>query len=350
MERILEKTEEQLYREFLEEWNNSDSEVMVQTSGSTGTPKQIRLKKSYMRRSARRTIDFFGLNTDSVILSCMSFKYIGGKMMIVRGLETGCTVLKETPSLEPLKTITTPLSLVALVPVQMEYVLDHLSELPSVKHFLIGGSAVNDNLRKKIIESGISAWESYAMTETASHIAIRKVEYDETGKAKPFYPLEGVHLKSDEHNRLIIKDGDEETLLTNDIVKFTPDGGFYVKGRFDDMIITGGKKILPQTVEDCLRLQFPELKDFAVLGLPDDKWGERIVLAIVTEEKDKCAAVQRLENIKRQINCIPENEFPRWMHPKEILSVPFIPLNENGKLSRHALKSLLRQEAAKKID
>ena len=337
MERILGKTEKELYREFLEEWNNDEEHVSVQTSGSTGVPKKIKLKKSYMRRSAWRTIDFFRLDSNSVILSCMSFKYIGGKMMIVRGLEAGCKVLEETPSLEPLKTISDSLTLVALVPVQMEYVLDHLEELPSVEHFLIGGSALNDHLRKRIVETGLSAWESYAMTETASHIAIRKVEYDQEGNVKPFYPMEGVKLSCDEHNRLIIKDGEEETLVTNDIVEFTSDGGFFVKGRFDDMIITGGRKILPQSIEDVLRLNLPALMNFAIVGVPDDHWGEKIVLAVEN------ATENQLSDLTIAISSIPEEELPRWMRPKEIKAVSSLPLNENGKLRRKALQTLLSE-------
>ena len=337
MERILERSEEELYQDFLKAWNDATPTVEVQTSGSTGVPKKIKLKKEYMRRSARRTVKFFGLTPESRIMSAMSFKYIGGKMMIVRSLETGCKVAMEQPSLEPLKTIKEDLSLLALVPVQMEYILDNLDKLPKVDHYLIGGSALGDNLRKRIIDAGINAWESYAMTETASHIAIRRVEYDEEGKVKPFYPLEDVILDKDERDRLIIRDGDEEELVTNDIVRFTDDGGFYVLGRADDMIITGGRKILPQTIEEMLAKYIPY--EFAISSLPDSKWGERVTLVLGVTGVEDSTASEIINTVEKAIEIIPEEELPRWMRPKAIKVVTEFPRNENGKLRRLELKT-----------
>lgn len=337
MERILEKSEQELYNEFIKEWENNLPFVTVQTSGSTGLPKLIHLDKEYMIESARRTISFFGLDAESVVLSCMSFKYIGGKMMIVRSLEAGCRLAVETPSLQPMKTLDHDLTLVALVPAQMEYVLDNIGELPAVKHYLIGGSALSDALRQRIIDMGLSAWESYAMTETASHVAIRKVEYDADGNVKPFYPLPGVELSSDADNRLIIVDMGREALKTNDIVQFVEDGGFYILGRFDDMINTGGKKVLPQTIENILAGYLPTEFKFAISTVPDAKWGDKIVLVLETCEMSEVEINSLKSEVSSIIEDISSEILPNWMRPKSLLTGTRFPRNENGKLLRRFL-------------
>ncbi|MDE5874367.1 MAG: AMP-binding protein, partial [Muribaculaceae bacterium] len=153
---------------------------MARTSGSTGKAKEIRLPKEFVRRSALRTNRFFSIDSRSRLHSCVSPDFIGGKMMAVRSEMAGCRLTYETPSNRPLKDVEAgEITLLSVVPSQMLGLLDSDGNLPPVRHYLIGGSSLSTELRNKICDSGVDAWESYGMTETASHIALRRVEREE---------------------------------------------------------------------------------------------------------------------------------------------------------------------------
>ena len=161
------------YEQFAEMWDGNSDSIECTTSGSTGTPKSIFLPKHEMRRSARRTIDFFGVGRDSLLYSCISPDYIGGKMQFVRCREAGCRFAYEKPSNTPLAGYSGGrIDMVSVVPSQMLYIAG-LRNLPDVGAYLVGGGPVHDKLRKIIAARGIRAYETYGMTETASHIAIK---------------------------------------------------------------------------------------------------------------------------------------------------------------------------------
>lgn len=340
--------QKELYEEFLGHWNDDNDYVEVMTSGSTGTPKVIRLKKGYMEASARRTLDFFDLRPGSRLHSCMSLEYIGGKMMIVRSIVGDCTFSYETPSLEALKDVKGDIDLISVVPAQMDYILSNLDTLPKVRHILIGGAPVGTTLRRRIIESGVDAWESYAMTETATHIAMRRVAEDENGNPLPFTPLKGAKISQYEDGCIVIEDMGQEKLKTNDIIEFTADGDFYVIGRKDDIINTGGKKVHPQTIENILGHFMPDDINYCISSTKDEKWGERITLIIQKPSHSDSlisttddAEIKLIDRISNIINGIPEERLARWCRPKDIRMVNSFPTTKSGKPSRRELKKLI---------
>lgn len=307
------------FNEFLAEWRNDAPTVRAITSGSTGKPKTIELEKSFLRRSGERTNRFFSINSRSRLHSCVGADYIGGKMMAVRADIAGCRFSSELPSNRPLSSLTKDeeISLLAVVPSQMLHIIENIDKIPKIKAILIGGAPLHPLLREKIIASGLDAWETYGMTETASHIALRKVDK----LSEWFYLLDGITVESDSRGCLIIRFQEGEEVITNDLAEIRQDGGFKIKGRYDNVIITGGKKVSPEEVESKITPLIEE--EFLITSRPDEKWGERIVLLIEGERGDEQSLRKELRNVLA----------PHEM-PKEIEWITGLERTPNGKLKR----------------
>lgn len=321
--------QERLYSEVLSELEDSEG-INVTTSGSTGTPKRIFLSKSQLVRSALRTNEFFDIQRQSVLHSAISFEYIGGKMMIVRSVVADCTLSFQSPSLYPIPPSESEVQLMSVVPPQLHHILKRKDDFTNVKNFLVGGSPIDSSLWNRIVESGLRVYESYGMTETASHIAVRKISGDSHNRP-PFFPFPGIELSVDDNSCLLIKDGNI-SVSTNDIVKIEEDGAFYVLGRKDNMIITGGKKILPQQLESLLSefVDFQGIR-FYVDSVPHPVWTNKIVLVLeITSPEQQ----RKAEDIKSRIYSLKESQIPRWCLPKEIYTTSCFPLTNNGKLKR----------------
>lgn len=309
------------FDEFLQEWRSEVPEIAARTSGSTGSPKEIRLKKEFVRESALRTNSFFGIDSRSRLHSCVSPEFIGGKMMAVRAEEAGCRFSWEEPANICLQGVGKDerIDLLAVVPSQMLYIVSHLEEIPSIGNIIVGGSAINPVLRRRIAESGLNAFETYGMTETASHIALRKI----TAGEEWFSPLSGIRVETDDRGCLVIHFDSGEKVVTNDLARVSHEGSFLIDGRYDHIIITGGKKVNPFEVERKIS-RFLEIP-FVVTSAADEKWGERVILRIEGRGDENDAALLNAEI--RQ--CLAP-----WEVPKEIHYVEKLERTPNGKIIR----------------
>lgn len=316
------------YPEFIEEWENKNDFIVAHTSGSTGNPKLIHLPKDFVKESALRTVNFFHLSGDSRLHSCISPEFIGGKMMAVRANFINAAFSWETPSNCPLKDLPkeSAFDLVSVVPSQMIFILENLNNLPKVSNFLVGGAPLNDTLRKKIVESKLNVYESYGMTETASHIALRKVTYPQI----PFSVLPEISIETDERNCLKIIFRNGKTIQTNDISEIISPDKFYIKGRIDNIINSGGKKINPLDLEKKISSHLSE--SFFITSFPDEKWGEKIVM--IAEETERTLNKEKLKEIF-------DKTLQKWERPKEIYLVKKLPLTLNGKIFRFKDPSFL---------
>ena len=262
--------------EFEKLWHNASEYVECHTSGSTGEPKEIRLSKEFMRYSARRTNEFFGIVAESRLHTCLDFKYIASMMMTVRAEEAGCRLTSEEPSSRPLGNIAEDerIDLLSMVPAQMEWVLDSDNIWSGIRNILLGGSSIPSLIRRRILLSPYTVWESYGMTETASHIAIRKVGEEDA----PFKTLDGIAVDVNGDGCLTITLPDGQRLITTDIAEMVGENEFRILGRADHAVISGGIKIHP---EDLERRLGPFIAfGYCISSVPDGKWGEKLVLAI----------------------------------------------------------------------
>lgn len=308
--------------EFIAEWNAGLPYIEARTSGSTGHPKLIRLDRSFVEASARRTNEFFGINGLSLLHSPLSADYIAGKMMLVRGILAGCTTTFEAPSNQPLAGYDgNPITLLAVVPSQLLGMLQADYPLPHIRHILVGGSAIDPGLRRRLLEAkrDWEVWETYGMTETASHIALRKIE----GLCPaPFVAMRGIEVSSDERGCLVINMPETDKLITNDLAEVISPTQFRILGRADNVIITGGKKVNPEKVEELLLSAFPDSR-FMLTSEANEKWTSALILFV---EGDASTA---------DIEAFCHAELPPHERPKSIRHVDSLPLTSNGKLRRH---------------
>lgn len=323
--------------EFDAIWHNDDDFVVCHTSGSTGRPKEIQLKKEFMRRSAERTVAFFNIDSDSRLHTCLDFKFIASKMMTVRAEVANCCLTSEPPTSTPLRGIgkAERIDLLSVVPAQMAGILNESSGWTGIRHFLIGGSAIPPLLRRRIVLSDYDAWESYGMTETASHIALRKVE--ETGR-EPFKTLAGITVGQSKDGCLKVKLPGCKIIKTNDLAEILSDTEFRILGRADNCIISGGIKIIPEDLESLLGpfIAF----EYVLSSVPDEKWGERLVLVVEAPREYfdleflKKSLMVRLNMFRKSLDLGPKS-------PKDIIFVDSLPRTQNGKIHRGALKKQL---------
>lgn len=307
-------------QEFYDTWYPEEG-LVAHTSGSTGKPKEIRLPRELVERSALRTNGFFGIGQGSRLHVPLDFNYIAAKMMAIRAEMSGATLTSETPSNRPMKDMRSDevIDLLAVVPSQMEYILDNLNNLPELRTIIIGGGVVPEAIKRRITESGLNAWETYGMTETASHIALRKVGEDW------FEILEGITISQDPEGCLVIDMDCSPSICTNDMVEMMDSRRFRILGRRDNVINTGGKKVYAEELEMSLG-EIWEGFEFAITSRPDVKWGERIVAVVascgISEEELLTLARKKIE--------------PHLV-PKEIRFVSELPRTSNGKISRSQL-------------
>ena len=308
-------------QEFLTEWHDDSPTVLVHTSGSTGEPKPMRVEKRRMEASARTTCDFLGLHRGDTALLCMPLDYIAGKMMVVRSLVCGLRLVTVEPSGNPVATVAEPLDFAAMVPMQVWNTLQvpaQRERLMAIRHLIIGGGAIDDALAAELRTFPNAVWSTYGMTETLSHIALRRLSGPD---ATDWYtPFDSVQLSLTADNCLVIDapaihDG---LLATNDIAELASDGCFKILGRKDCVICSGGLKIQAEEVE---RLLSPHLHaPYIITKRKDEKFGEVVVLLT---EGDTAAA-----------QAVCQRVLPKYWLPRAYVHTDRIPLTPTGKPAR----------------
>ena len=272
---------------FLGEWFDEKDYVCGHTSGSTGTPKEIRLDKADMRASARITNEFLGIGKDSVLLLCLSVSYIAGKMLVVRALEAGATLVVCDVSSRPLERLayTGQMDLAAMVPMQVEESLKHPEDeakLCAIRQLLIGGAPVSAVLEKRLQSLPVSCYATYGMTETVSHVALRRLNVSEVYSA-----LGEVSFSLDNRNCLVVHAPHLQAreFVTNDLAELVDSRHFKWVGRYDHVINSGGIKFSPEVLESKIGACIPSR--YFITSLPDERLGQRIVLVVEGERREE---------------------------------------------------------------
>lgn len=342
--------------EFLAEWRNDSATVLVHTSGSTGEPKPMWVEKRRMEASARLTCDVLGLHEGDTALLCMSLDFIAGKMMVVRSLVRGLRLLAVPPGGHPLAEVADRVDFAAMIPLQVYNSLqvpEERERLRQIRHLIIGGGAIDDGVAAKLSTFPNHVWSTYGMTETLSHIALRRLSGPQVSDW--YEPFPGVTLSiapestaapmaasrqapgtnqklqtSDfklqcaEAAGCLVIDAPavhDGPLVTNDIAMIAPDGRFKILGRKDNVICSGGLKIQAEEVE---RLLAPHLREpFIITKRRDPKFGEAVVLL---SEGDTTLA----EQICRRV-------LPRYWQPRTYMHMDHIPRTATGKPIRRAV-------------
>lgn len=315
--------------EFVKEWNNASPTMLVHTSGSTGKPKPMVVEKRRMAASAITTCHFLGLRQGDTALLCMPLDYIAGKMVVVRSIVCGLRLMSVKPSGHPLATIDEAPTFAAMIPMQVYNTMQVERErhlLEQTKHLIIGGGAIDEALEQQLKTLPNAVWSTYGMTETLSHIALRRINGKE---ASLWYtPFDGVTVSLNDDGCLVIDAPAvcATTLETNDRAVLATDGRrFRIIGRKDNVVCSGGIKIQIEEVERALAgyLHAP----FIVTKRPDARFGEIVVL--LTESED-------IENTR----ALCERHLPKYWQPRLYLHVTQLPLTDTGKPARKEAEAI----------
>lgn len=316
-------------RSFWDEFASDAPAITGYTSGSTGVPKALSIQKSAMLYSAEQTVRFFGLDASATALLCLPVKYIAGRMVLVRAYVAGMRIQVARPALNPLAGLPdVRLDFAAFTPAQIgEIVKDEVSRqvFARIRYVIIGGAAVDAELEKQLLLFPNTVYATYGMTETVSHIALRRLGEKAYTKISPHTVLE-----TDAENCLRIFDArlTPEPLQTNDVVNLLDENRFVWLGRRDFVINSGGVKLHPEQLEEKIRtLPGWGAKNFFIAAEKHPQYGERPVLVL---EGDATADRTELSAVLTRIE-LPDN----------ILRVPHFVWTESGKLNRRETLALI---------
>jgi len=314
-----------------------DTAVIIGTSGSTGVPKGVELSAAALLASARASMARVGAGAGERWLVCLPVTHVAGLQVLVRSLESGaepCPVTAAEPA--PLaRALSQGTRHVSIVPTQLVRLMGSPAGrevLAGFSSVLVGGAAAASALLAEARAEGVRAVTTYGMSETCGGCV-----YDGV-------PLDGVSVRADDQGRLRISGpvlmnryhGQPELTasvlaggpagreyVTSDLGSVAADGHVTVRGRADDVINTGGHKVVPGEVAAALS-SHPAVREVVVVGRPDPEWGERVTAVIVPTSREYPPTLDLLRIHVRAA-------LPRYASPSEVVLVDAIPVLPNGK-------------------
>jgi len=315
--------------DFLLDWLSNGHSIVVTTSGSSGKPKELVLEKEYMVNSAMATGQFFGIKDGDSALHCLPTDFIAGKMMLVRAMVLGLELDCVAPSSEPLKDAFKSYDFCAMVPLQLE---NSIHKIDLIKTLIVGGAPLSANQRKTVQNIETKVYETYGMTETSTHIAVKQVNCFTSSETETYFnTLPDITVTKDKRDCLVINAPQiaKKPIITNDMVELISDNRFKWLGRYDNIVNSGGIKLIPEQIEEKLT---PIIHSrFFVAGLPDGRLGEKLVL-VVEGVIEKDVLYQKIESLTK---------LQKFEVPKEIHVIKKFEETENGKIQRMKILNLL---------
>jgi O-succinylbenzoic acid--CoA ligase len=234
--------------------------------------------------------------------------------MLIRSIVLGLDLDYVAPSSHPMEGLEEKYDFVAMVPMQAQ---NSLNELKNVKKLIVGGARISASLEKELMKLPTQVYETYGMTETITHIAAKRVG------EKIFTVLPNVTISYDDRNCLVIHAPNiiaEETVVTNDLVELVNENQFKFLGRIDNVINSGGIKIIPEQVEQKLDGRIE--RRFFIASKEDKELGEKVLLVI--------------EGAAMEIDPATFDVLDKYEHPREIIFILKFKETENGKVLRNA--------------
>ena len=263
--------------EFLLDWGNDSSILVVKTSGSTGKPKNIELSKDAMRRSALLTKEQFKLKKGRTSLNCLPSAFIAGKMMIVRALVIGMNQVCIQPKLELKWNNRHSLDFAAFTPLQFSRTFKQNPQAIKDIHIIIlGGAPVSRRIKDMIGNLKNKVFATYGMTETITHVAVQALNGPD--RSEYFTGLKGIRFNQKGGNLVIHAPHLKDSIITNDQVNIINQLHFEWLGRSDNIINRGGVKLNPEVIEDKLSNVIKQR--LIIVGAEDEDLGNKLVLVI----------------------------------------------------------------------
>ncbi len=262
---------------FLKDWLDTNDTITLQTSGSTGTPKLLEMKKQAMVNSALATGHFFNLQPQQTALLCLPTHYIAGKMMLVRAMVLGLHIDVVEPALDLSFDLEKAYDFCAMIPLQLE---KNILNCDKIKTIIVGGAPMSDVLKTQVQNIKSDVFETYGMTETVTHIALKQINHV-TAQASPYFKLLRHITISQNNNACLVIHAPrltDKTIETNDIVALHSENEFEWLGRLDNVINSGGIKLFPEQIEK--KLQNKISQRFFITSEADEALGSKVVLVL----------------------------------------------------------------------
>lgn len=312
---------------FIIEFLDEKDFIIQRSSGTTGNPKSFQLSKRAMIESAKLTTQVLDLKFAQKALLCLSVDYIAGKMMIVRALVAGLNLFWEEPSSMPSLARYGKIDFCSMVPLQVFNSFSNYEFFKNIGTLLIGGAEIRNELKAMFRQVPNKTYETYGMAETCSHVALRLISGENPDKY--FKTLPGITVDIDDRSCLIIQAPFlNEPITTNDVIELVDKEHFVWKARYDNLINTGGIKIKPEEIE--VEISKVLEIDFSVIGLPDEKLGQKIALVIESESPVN----------EKELQDVLKESLEQHMIPKVIFYVKNLPRNAAYKIERNKLQNM----------
>jgi O-succinylbenzoic acid--CoA ligase len=314
-----------------------DTAVVIATSGSTGDPKAVELSAAALTASASASLRRIGAGPGERWLCCLPIFHIAGIAVLVRSLIAGLEPVI-VPAVSPEILAASGCAHVSLVPTQLGRLLDAGASPGPVKTVLLGGAASGDALLAQAGKAGWRVVTTYGMSETSGGCVYDGVPLDDvavrldpdSGQIEIAGPvLCSGYLGRPDLTASVLRDG---WFHTADLGWWRPDGSLAVRGRADDVINTGGEKVVPGEVEAALGT-CEGVADVVVIGLPDQEWGEAVTAFVVAADP---ADPPELEDLRSKVR----RTVSAYAAPKRVVVVPEFPLLPSGKPDRMALRRM----------
>lgn len=279
---------------LIDEWNDASNKIEIQTSGSTGVPKLNSFLKRQIKASIDLTASTFGIDENSLLVCNLNINYVAGKMMVFRAQHLKADLMVFKPSSNPLMGLEKQIHLfsrykkrifLAFAPLQIQQIIQaktNLEILRWAKVIIIGGAPISDALEAELLALNLPIFETYGMTETLSHVAMRKL-----GSLKNvFKPLADVHIDVNDQGclRIICANTDFKWIQTNDLVKIYKNGSFKLMGRIDNTINSGGIKLQLEVLDKKIEKSNIIKSRYFIFGIPDESLGQKLVLIVENDE------------------------------------------------------------------
>ncbi len=318
----------------LHEWERGKEYFSFMTSGSTGNPKTVSIHRKQIISSAEGTLKKLNIKGGNAMV-CLDTDFIAGFMMLIRAVIGNLDLIVLSPVSDPFRKIPDPIqiNLTALVPYQLKKTIeDDIARLKLNKtdHILVGGGDISPELHNQIQPIHSAIYQTFGMTETVSHIALRKINGRDAKKAYALLP--GVSIKKDARGCLVVNGAitNNTPVITNDLIDMIDEKHFHWLGRYDHVINTGGIKIIVELLEKKIRslLESKNISlSFFIQGTPDDALGEHI--AIIMENSNQSIP---LNEIKKVLN----KGLTKYERPREWRIITTFHYTANNKLDRAA--------------
>jgi len=333
---------------FIDFWFSDIKIWQTKTSGSTGNPKLIEISKHQMEASAKASLHFFLLEKESDgLVLCLSATHVGGFMVLVRAIIGDLDLWILEPSIRPFPAHFSIIKkknwFVSLVPMQIDCLTEDNGNSSSfLKGILLGGATISEAHKSSMNHLQCPVYQSYGMTETVSHVAIRKI-YEPNKiidiENEPYLVLPEIEIGQNDSNCLKVRGRvtNQTWIQTNDIVKMNEDKSFFFLGRADDIINSGGLKVNPVDLKTALEDIIDKELEFLILGIPNQKLGEKVVLVFLANQNPIFFTYEYWKEIFGQVAKLLD---PRTL-PKGVFALKHIPKTHTMKYDLPSLRSIL---------